>query len=43
MATDRSPVARPTPPAAGPRKAVLAGASGLVGRALLARLLADEH
>lgn len=43
MASDRPPVARPTPPAAGSRKAWLAGASGLVGRALLARLLADAR
>ncbi|MDZ7652401.1 MAG: NAD(P)H-binding protein [Burkholderiaceae bacterium] len=43
MATERPPVARTTPPATHPRKAWLAGASGLVGRALLARLLADEH
>jgi uncharacterized protein YbjT (DUF2867 family) len=42
MATKSSPVVNETPPAA-PRKALLAGASGLVGRALLTRLLADAR
>jgi uncharacterized protein YbjT (DUF2867 family) len=43
MATERPPVASATAPASVPRKACLAGASGLVGRALLTRLLADAR
>ncbi|MCU0937699.1 MAG: NAD(P)H-binding protein [Burkholderiaceae bacterium] len=43
MAATRPPVADAEAPALVPRKAWLAGASGLVGRALLARLLADAR